>query len=98
MSNFNPIFQSIDQLHSEWSMIDKTAKLIWLKQRQKEFYALAEQMAMRIRLRGGRMTDEEKAESKKLLGMIDAVNAEGIKTTNEIKSDILKELMKGIMS
>lgn len=78
-------------------MMDKTAKWVWLKQRQNELYALADQMAMSISLRGGRMTEAEKAEAKKLLEMIDAVNAEGIKTTNDIRSDILKELMKGII-
>lgn len=43
------------------------------------------------------MTEAGKAEAKKLLEMIDAVNAEGIKTTNELRNNIMKELMKGIM-
>jgi len=97
MPNPNQSLKTIDQLHSEWSMIDKTTKWVWLKQRQNELYALADQMATRIRLRGGKMTEAEKAEAKKLLEMIDAVNTEGIKTTNDIRRDILKELMKGIM-
>ena len=71
---------------------------MWLKQRQNQLYALADQMAMCIRLRGGRMTKAEKAEAKKLQEMIDAVNAEGMKTTNELRSDILKELVKDFNS
>lgn len=97
MSNLNPNFHTIDQLHSEWSMMDKAAKLMWLKQQQNQLYSMADQMAKSIRLRGGRMTEAEKTEAKKLLEMIDAVNAEGIKTTNELRNNIMKELMKGIM-
>lgn len=99
MNNYTsaPMDQIIDQLHSEWSMMDKTAKLLWLKQKQNELYTLANQKFISIRLKGGRMTNMEKAEAQKLFEMIDAVNAEGMKTTNELKGDILKELMKGII-
>ena len=92
MSSFTVTLQTIDQLHSEWSMMDKTAKLLWLKQQQNQLYAMADQMAKSIR-----MTEAEKTEAKKLLEMIDAVNAEGIKETNEIRNDILKKLAKGII-
>ena len=43
------------------------------------------------------MTDTEKAKVQKLLEMLDAVNAEGMKTINELRSDIQKELVKNLI-
>ena len=76
-------------------MMDKAAKLVWLKQQQNHLNALASQMSYNISMRGGRMTDAEKQYAKKLLEMIDAVNAEGAKVNNEFKCHLLKELIKG---
>lgn len=87
--------KTIDQLHSQWSMMDKAAKLIWLKQQQNQLNALASQMSYGISLREGRMTDAEKQYASKLLEMIDAVNTEGAKVSNEFGSDLLKEVLKG---
>lgn len=88
-------FYTIDQLHSQWSMMDKAAKLVWLKQQQNQLDVLASQMSYSISLHGGRMTDAEKQYAKKLLEMIDAVNAEGTKVSNEFRCDMLKEILKG---
>ncbi len=88
-------FYTIDQLHSQWSMMDKAAKLVWLKQQQNQLNVLASQMSYSISFRGGRMTNAEKQYAKKLLEMIDAVNAEGTKVSNEFKCDLLKEIVKG---
>ena len=87
--------QTIDHLHSQCTMMDKAAKLVWLKQQQKQLNALASQMSYNISLRGGRMTDAEKQYSKKLLEMIDAVNSEGAKVSNEFRGDLLKGFLKG---
>jgi len=87
--------RTIDQLHSQWSMMDKAARLVWLKQQQNQLNALASQMSYNISLRGGRMTDSEKQYARKLLEMIDAVNAEGTKVSNEFKYDLFKEIFKG---
>jgi hypothetical protein len=76
-------------------MMDKATKLVWLKQQQNQLNALASQMSYNISLRGGRMTDAEKQYAHKLLEMIDAVNKEGSKVSNEFKCDILKEILKG---
>lgn len=40
------------------------------------------------------MTDVEKQYASKLLEMIDAVNAEGVKVSNEFRFDLLKEVLK----
>jgi len=86
--------QTINQLHSQWSMMDKAAKLVWLKQQQNQLNALASQLSYNISLHGGWMTDAEKQYAHKLLEMIDAVNAEGAKVSYEFKCDLLKEFIK----
>ena len=95
MTTTNQTIQTIDQLHSQWSMMDKATKLLWLKQQQNQLNALAGQLSYRISLRGGRMTDVEKQYANKLLEMIDAVNEEGSKVSNEFRNDLLKEFFKG---
>lgn len=95
MTTPDQTIQTIDQLHFQWSMMDKAAKLVWLKQQQNQLNALANQMSYSISLRGGRMTDVEKQYASKLLEMIDAVNEEGTKVSNEFRNDLLKELLKG---
>lgn len=95
MNSTDQTIQTIDQLHSQWSMMDKAARLVWLKQQQSQLNALANQMSYCISLRGGRMTDAEKQYANKLLEMIDAVNEEGTKVSNEFRNDLLKELLKG---
>lgn len=87
--------KNIDQLHSQGSMMDKVAKLLWLKQQQNQLNALAGQLSYSISLRGGQMTDAEKQYAHKLLEMLDAVNAEGSKVSNEFGRDLLKEIIKG---
>lgn len=95
MNTTDHTIQTIDQLHSQWSMMDKAARLVWLKQQQSQLNALANQMSYSISLRGGRMTDAEKQYAHKLLEMIDAVNAEGDKVSDEFRNDLIKEFLKG---
>ena len=95
MTTTNQTIQTIDQLHSQWSMMDKATKLLWLKRQQNQLNALAGQLSYSISLRGGRMTDVEKQYANKLLEMIDAVNEEGSKVSNEFRNDLLKEFLKG---
>lgn len=93
--SINQTIQTIDQLHSQWSMMDKAAKLVWLKQQQYQLNALANQISYSICLRGGRMTGAEKQCASILLEMIDAVNVEGAMVSNEFRGDLLKEFLKG---
>lgn len=94
MNSTDQTIQTIDQLHSQWSMMDKAAKLVWLKQQQNQLNALANQMSYSISIRGGRMTDAEKQYAQKLLEMIGAVNAEGSKVSDEFRGDLIKGFFK----
>jgi hypothetical protein len=94
-NSIDQTIQTIDQLHSQWLMMDKAAKLVWLRQQQNQLNALAGQLSYSINLRKGRMTDAEKQYAYELLEMLDAVNAEGAKVSNEFRTDLLKESIKG---
>lgn len=94
-NSINQTIQAIDQPHFHWSMMNKATKLVWLRQQQNQLNALAGQLSYSINLRKGRMTDAEKQYAHKLLEMIDAVNAEGAKVSNEFRTDLLKESIKG---
>lgn len=95
MNTTDQTIQTIEQLHSQWSMVDKAAKLVWLKQQQNQLNALASQLSHTISLRGGMMMDADKQYAHKLLEMIDAVNAEGDKVSVEFRNDLIKEFLKG---
>jgi hypothetical protein len=55
---------------------------------------MANQMATYISCKGGRMTPAERVQAQNLLEMIDAVNEEGRKTSNELANEAVFELMK----
>ena len=51
-------------------------------------------MATYISYKGGRMTPTERVQAQKLLEMIDAVNEEGRRTSNELVNEAVFGLMK----
>lgn len=95
MSNLD--FQQIDQLHSEWCKMDKTAKLGLLTKEKIRLNGLVNQMNQYVSMRGGLMNEGERAYAHKLLEMINSVDAEGTKVINELRDDAFKELMKSLM-
>ncbi len=92
------IFQEIDNLHSEWERMDKSAKLGWLMGEKIRLNRLANQFAQYLSIRGGFANDVERAYASRLLEMINAVNSEGAKVANDLAKDTLKDMMKSLMS
>lgn len=92
------IFQEIDNLHSEWERMDKSAKLGWLTGEKIRLNRLANQFAQYLSIRGGFANDVERAYASRLLEMINAVNSEGAKVANDLAKDTLKDMMKSLMS
>lgn len=91
------IFQEIDSLYSEWERMDKSAKLGWLAGEKIRLNILANQFARYISVGGGFANDNERAYAKKLLEMIDMVDAEGTRLTNNLANDAFKEIVKRLM-
>ena len=85
-------FSEIERLHSEWTMMDKTARLGWLTGERMRLNRLLNQMAQYVYARGGFLNNMEKAYAQKLLDMLQSVETEGAKVSNELKNEALKEL------
>lgn len=90
-------FSEIDNLHSEWSRMEKAARLGWLSGEKARLTGLANQFSQYIYAKGGLMNDSERAYARKLLEMINSVDAEGSKVMDELRNDAFKEIIKSIM-
>lgn len=90
----NNILQEIDRLHDECSKMDKVSRIGYLLGERQRLNTIANQMATYISYKGGRMTPTERVQAQKLLEMIDAVNEEGRRTSNELVNEAVFGLMK----
>lgn len=90
----NDILQEIDNLHTECSKMDKSSRIGYLFGCRKQLNAMADQMATYVACKGGRMTPMERVQAQKLLEMIEAVNEEGRRTSNELLNETILGLMK----
>ncbi|MBQ9230741.1 MAG: hypothetical protein IJ190_06100 [Prevotella sp.] len=93
----NNVFREIERLHSEWEKMGKSAKLVWLSGEKMRLNRLVDQFAQYISVRGGFSNEEEKAYARRLLEMINMVDAEGSKVINDLASKVFKDIMKGFM-
>ena len=73
MMTITTIFQEIDNLHSEWSRMEKAARLGWLSGERARLTGLANQFSQYIYAKGGLMNDSERAYARKLLDMLSKV-------------------------
>jgi len=90
-------FSEIDRLHSEWSRMEKVARLGWLSGEKARLTGLANQFSQYIYAKGGLMSDSERVYARKLLDMINSVNAEGSKVMDDLRNDAFKEIVKSLM-
>ena len=58
---------------------------------------LASQFSQYIYAKGGLINDPERAYARKLLEMINSVDAEGSKVMNDLRNDAFKEIIKSLM-
>ena len=93
----NSDFSEIDRLHSEWSRMEKAARLGWLSGEKARLTGLANQFSQYIYAKGGLMNDSERAYARKLLDMINSVDAEATQVMNDLRNDAFKEFVKSIM-
>ena len=91
------IFQEIEDLHSQCAAMDKTTRLGWLMGKRMRLNQLAGQLAQYIRINGGFSNDNERAYARKLLEMIQSIDAEGSKTIHELRGEVLTEIAKVLM-
>lgn len=92
----NTDFSEIERLHSEWSRMDKMARLAYLKGQWDSLNQMAYQYGMYLKNRTS-ITQAERQYAQYLIDMINSVDAEGTKVMNDLANDALKELFKGLM-
>ena len=95
MTNF--VFSEIERMHAEWSKMDNFAKIAWLTKERRRLDELTSLMAQHVSANGGLMSDSERSYARKLLDMINSVDAEGSKVMDELRNDAFKEIIKSIM-
>ncbi len=91
------LFDTIDHIHSEYSLKAKTDRIVYLRGQHQHLNNLANQMALYVSRNGGRMTPEEKIQVKQLLDMICEVERDGQIATNELLDDVKKEIIKNFL-
>ena len=77
--------------------MEKAARLGWLSGEKARLTVLANQFSLYIHARGGFMNDSERAYARKLLEMINSVDAEGSKVMDDLRNDAFKEIIKSLM-
>ena len=87
-------FEEIERMHSCWSMMDKVARMAYLKGEKKRLDDMAYQYGLYLRSKGGLITDEERKKGIHLIEMIDAVQAEGEKVNAEFRNEWWNEWRK----
>ena len=80
-------FEEIERMHSCWSMMDKVARMAYLKGEKKRLDDMAYQYGLYLRSKGGLITDEERTKGMHLIEMIDAVQTEGEKVNAEFRNE-----------
>lgn len=93
----NTDFSEIERFYSEWSRMDKMARLAYLKGQWDSLNQMAYQYGMYLKNRTS-ITQAERQYAQYLVDIINSVDAEGAKVMNELRNDALKELFKRLTS
>ena len=92
----NTPFEDLERLRSECSMMDKAAKVVYLRGRLQQLNDMAYQMTMYLRSKGY-TTDAEKQQAMWLIDAIKAVHKEGQQASRELANEGLMEMVKRMM-
>lgn len=91
------IFQEIDRLHSEWSSMEKSARLGWLMGAKMWLNGLMNHFTQYISLKRGIMSDVEKAYAQKLLEINAEIDANGSKAVKDFANDTVKVIAQKLV-
>lgn len=89
----NTDFSEIERLHSEWSMMDKMARLAYLKGQWDSLNQMAYHYGMYLKNRTS-ITQAERQYAQYLVEMINSVDAQGTQLMEDLRKDALKEIFK----
>ena len=86
-------FSEIERLYSEWSGMDKVARLVYLKGRWDSLNQMVYQYGMYLKNRS-RISHAERQYAQYLLDMINSIDAEGAQLMDNLRNDAIKEIVK----
>lgn len=90
------IFEEIEHLHSECSLMKKSAKVAYLRGKWQRLNALAYQYGLYLNGKP-HITDAERQQAIWLLNEMDSVQNEGQKVSMELAKESAKEMLKKLM-
>ena len=90
------IFEEIERLHSECSLMEKSAKVAYLRGKWQRLNALAYQYGLYLNSKP-HITDAERQQAIWLLNEMDAVQNEGQKARMDLAKESAKEMLKKLM-
>lgn len=83
------LFEDLERLRSECSMMEKAAKVVYLRRRLQQLNDMAYQMTIYLRSKGY-TTDTEKQQAMWLIDAINAVQNEGQQASRELANEGLR--------
>lgn len=89
----NNIYEEIDKLHAECSLMEKVAKVAYLQGRWQRLNALAYEYGLYLKSKLY-ITEAERKQAIWLLNEMDIVQNEGQKASSDFAKDGMRELMK----
>ena len=92
----NTPFDDLDCLRSDCSLMDKAAKVAYLRGQLQQLNNMAYQMTLYLWSKGY-TTEAEKQQAMWLVDAINAVQGEGQKASKELANEGLMEMVKRIM-
>ena len=90
------MFEEIESIHSEYSKLDKAARILFLKGQWIRLNQCAYQLGDYLHLKGT-ISPEERERAQRLIEMINEVQAEGIKSQRKLTNDCVREIIKKLM-
>lgn len=89
--------EKAEQLHAQWSILDKAAKVAYLQQQWQTINGIIIRVARYFSFAGRYMSPEEAAQFNMLLEMRTSLRTEGQKATDELVNEALHELLKNLL-
>jgi len=90
------LFQSINDIHSECSKLDKVARLAYLKGQLNKLNQMAWQYGAYLQGRV-RITKEERLHAQQIIDMIKEVESESRSTEDDLRIEVLRELAMALV-
>lgn len=88
--------EEIERIHSSWSMMDKVARLAYLRGEWNRLNEMARCFGLYLQSKGRFITNEDRTKGLHLVEMLDAVKSEGEKTQAEFNTEWWNEWRKQV--